>query len=548
MWGVLLLGMMGLCAAPLLAVLRLAKLRLPAAVWWISALMAMFPGFVGSAIGLQRALEAISFVDPGSQGIIAHAGTAEGLVPAMAGLALAGLALVFAALLAGALSLTGADEDERAETRLAAAGALALGMPALVAAKALWSVRMGERALAFAAPEMRAMLNAAAKSEQLGFFGIFLAVAGVLLAFGMLMPVASRLGRPRVFVSLAVGGGALLLVGVLAGLTFNAARELQRFMPEQRQDELISRLPDLPRAVMLDGEDGQSESFALPVLQRQGDQWFDALDGRPLGPEESPYTAAFTASTPGQELTNLGVRSAELRLLVRVGPGLGAVPIWLEAPSETDDAGSRFDNALFLIEQDAGATLACTGCVERSLENLSEAPAKLEKLFSEESAADELVIVPGARFTVQDIVSLCLSAREATSRTRCTVMSRAPALAPPAPKLSSLSDMFSETAPIILGALSREAIAEVFRVNNSKLRYCYERQLVQQPDLSGKVVVKFVIAKDGSVSSANIKQSDPDLEVVGDCMTKQIARFRFPEPTGGGIVIVSYPFTFTTER
>jgi hypothetical protein len=99
-------------------------------------------------------------------------------------------------------------------------------------------------------------------------------------------------------------------------------------------------------------------------------------------------------------------------------------------------------------------------------------------------------------------------------------------------------------SPIILGALDKSAISDEVRRHVAQIRYCYQRELTKQPALSGKVVVKFVIAAAGTVSSAEVKETtmaDPDVE---SCLCDVIGRMEFPEPRGGGIVIVSYPFIF----
>ncbi len=99
-------------------------------------------------------------------------------------------------------------------------------------------------------------------------------------------------------------------------------------------------------------------------------------------------------------------------------------------------------------------------------------------------------------------------------------------------------------SPIILGALDKSAISDEVRRHLAQIRYCYQRELTKQPALSGKAVVKFVIGADGMVSSAEIKETtmaDPDVE---SCLCDVIRRMEFPEPRGGGIVIVSYPFIF----
>ncbi len=98
--------------------------------------------------------------------------------------------------------------------------------------------------------------------------------------------------------------------------------------------------------------------------------------------------------------------------------------------------------------------------------------------------------------------------------------------------------------PIILGALDKSLIDAVIKRNMNQIRYCYQRELTKNPNLGGKITVKFVIAKDGSVSKADIKSSTMGSSSVESCISSRFLRFKFPEPKGGGIVIVSYPFIF----
>jgi hypothetical protein len=101
--------------------------------------------------------------------------------------------------------------------------------------------------------------------------------------------------------------------------------------------------------------------------------------------------------------------------------------------------------------------------------------------------------------------------------------------------------------PIILGSLDRSLIVAVVNRSLPKIRYCFQRRLADAPSLRGKVVVKFVIAKDGTVSSANIKSTTLGDASVEDCVAARFITMQFPEPVGGGIVIVSYPFAFGPE-
>ncbi len=98
--------------------------------------------------------------------------------------------------------------------------------------------------------------------------------------------------------------------------------------------------------------------------------------------------------------------------------------------------------------------------------------------------------------------------------------------------------------PILMGALDKSQIDRVIKQHLSQIRYCYQKELNRAPELQGKVVVKFVIANDGTVSQANIQSTSLNNPVVESCLCARFMRFQFPRPTGGGIVIVTYPFVF----
>jgi hypothetical protein len=97
---------------------------------------------------------------------------------------------------------------------------------------------------------------------------------------------------------------------------------------------------------------------------------------------------------------------------------------------------------------------------------------------------------------------------------------------------------------IVLGSLDPSLIDAVIKRNLSSIRYCYQRELAKNPALQGKVKVKFVIAGDGSVSSATTAISTLGNASVESCINGRILRMSFPTPKQG-IVIVSYPFVFS---
>ncbi|MBI5508468.1 MAG: AgmX/PglI C-terminal domain-containing protein [Deltaproteobacteria bacterium] len=82
------------------------------------------------------------------------------------------------------------------------------------------------------------------------------------------------------------------------------------------------------------------------------------------------------------------------------------------------------------------------------------------------------------------------------------------------------------------------------------IRACYERELMRQPSLVGKLVIEATIDRKGVVSAARIQQSSSTLGHASSeaCVLKAVQRMRFPKVRHDGGVIVRLPlvFSFTT--
>ncbi|HMV68857.1 MAG TPA: AgmX/PglI C-terminal domain-containing protein, partial [Myxococcota bacterium] len=103
----------------------------------------------------------------------------------------------------------------------------------------------------------------------------------------------------------------------------------------------------------------------------------------------------------------------------------------------------------------------------------------------------------------------------------------------------------SSGEPIVMGGLDRSLIDAVIKRKMSQIKYCYQRELQKDPSLSGKLTVQFTIAKDGSVSQAKVASSTLGSAAVDQCVVQRFFQMQFPEPKGGGIVVVKYPFIFS---
>jgi hypothetical protein len=99
---------------------------------------------------------------------------------------------------------------------------------------------------------------------------------------------------------------------------------------------------------------------------------------------------------------------------------------------------------------------------------------------------------------------------------------------------------------VVRGSLSKEIIRRVIQKHMAQIRYCYEKELQRSPGLFGKVATKFEIAANGQVNYAKVIKSTMNNREVERCITARIESWRFPEPEGGGIVEVNYPFILKT--
>jgi hypothetical protein len=98
----------------------------------------------------------------------------------------------------------------------------------------------------------------------------------------------------------------------------------------------------------------------------------------------------------------------------------------------------------------------------------------------------------------------------------------------------------------ISGRLPPDTIQRVVRQNHPRFRLCYEKGLMTNPNLTGRVGVRFVIGSDGRVTHVADGGSDlPDPSVIS-CVSRAFYDIGFPKPEGG-IVTVVYPIVFQPD-
>ena len=88
--------------------------------------------------------------------------------------------------------------------------------------------------------------------------------------------------------------------------------------------------------------------------------------------------------------------------------------------------------------------------------------------------------------------------------------------------------------------LDKAIIKRYVKRNLAKISYCYESELLANPNLAGAVAVQFLISPSGTVTQAN----GSGMDKVASCVAAVVKNIEFPRPTNGGSVQVNYPFNF----
>lgn len=159
---------------------------------------------------------------------------------------------------------------------------------------------------------------------------------------------------------------------------------------------------------------------------------------------------------------------------------------------------------------------------ERSSDGCEAQRAALRQWVAECSGAK-----PAPGFTALDDPRTCIDPRPASAQPQDDETPAAPTAPPPEASTPS-------------GRLPPEQIRSIVREKYPAVRACYERGLLVNADLQGRVTMRFVIERDGHVSKAVIADTDLPNCSVARCIRQVFTVLQFPEPQGG-VVTVQYP-------
>jgi TonB family protein len=111
--------------------------------------------------------------------------------------------------------------------------------------------------------------------------------------------------------------------------------------------------------------------------------------------------------------------------------------------------------------------------------------------------------------------------------------------------IAKAPEVIPGTGSVVAGTLDKEIIRREVRRHMNEVRYCYDQGLTRKPGLQGRLVVHFTIAPTGRVLVAVPQSSTLGMPSVDQCVVAAVQRWQFPQPAGGGLAMVSYPFLFS---
>lgn len=112
----------------------------------------------------------------------------------------------------------------------------------------------------------------------------------------------------------------------------------------------------------------------------------------------------------------------------------------------------------------------------------------------------------------------------------------------------AVKGIVKDSAPTdVDGSLDPSVIAREIRGRLGAIKACYEAGLKRNPNIGGKLQLRFEVSTVGKVTSADIENDTMHDEEVASCIKSRVMTWRFPAPSGGSVQF-SYPFIFQASK
>ena len=103
------------------------------------------------------------------------------------------------------------------------------------------------------------------------------------------------------------------------------------------------------------------------------------------------------------------------------------------------------------------------------------------------------------------------------------------------------------TSRAAYGTLNAMVVRETIRRDLPKINRCYESALRYEPELAGKVKVRFAVVRRGDVQAVKILENTTGHEGVERCVTRVVSAIKFPTRRSGKPLSFTFPFIFAPQ-
>ena len=106
----------------------------------------------------------------------------------------------------------------------------------------------------------------------------------------------------------------------------------------------------------------------------------------------------------------------------------------------------------------------------------------------------------------------------------------------------------TSTGHAATGKIDAFVVRQTIRRDLPKINRCYESALRYEPDLAGKVKVRFAIVRKGHVVQVRVLENTTGHAGVERCVARVVGAIRFPSRRSGKALSFTFPFVFAPQR
>jgi len=97
------------------------------------------------------------------------------------------------------------------------------------------------------------------------------------------------------------------------------------------------------------------------------------------------------------------------------------------------------------------------------------------------------------------------------------------------------------------GTIDAFVVREKIRKDLPKINRCYESALRYEPELAGKISVRFAVVRTGYVKGVQVLENTTGNDKVERCVTRVVSAIRFPRRRTGKSLRFTFPFVFARQ-